>query len=198
MTTLAGTTVTLEEAVTKRRRRHLTWLYAGLALGFLALFLSIFANAYLSVGRQQKINIAEITMTDLRVALLNYRQEYGKWPPGTEVYGKDAVARTDGAFMKAMAGGEVIFFTWQPDRNARVTGFRTHPETGELELVDPWSTPYVVYVDANLDGRIQAPAQNGVAGESQIVYKSAVMISYGPNKQPGKGRGQENDDIYFY
>ena len=63
----------------------------------------------------------------------------------------------------------------------RVNGMIRNAET--VELVDPWGNYYDVFIDLDLDGKLENPNSEDVASGTTQLHKSAIVFSAGKDRK---------------
>ena len=149
--------------------------------------LPVFEGLFMSSSGNRRGRTLSI-LKDTQVALKSYQAEYDRWPvPKAE---KDYFAVLRGDLVRCLLG-EIS------DLNLRGIRFVDFPiakpkgpslglwkdSTGEVWVMDQWSRPVYVMIDANEDNRLIPPdAKAEGSGELPI---SVAVFSAGPDGIPG-------------
>lgn len=150
-------------------------------------------------GGDGSVPRAKALMKELRVAALNFRVEYDRWPRSLDIEGSESPMELSSTALATLLNfpspeaesdnsRRIIFWDLRKYQN-RVGGVLM--EDGiPSKFLDPWGSPFLMSIDANGDGKILNP--EAAAPERMRFDKEApnelpvpvLIFSAGPDKDP--------------
>jgi len=158
----------------------------------IAILAGIMMPAVNKVMGNAKIKNAQQTALQLVSSISTYQTEYRRFPvEANQLDGTDVRVETDETLMNILLGQDNNQYnprsrSFYSSRNARGRPPRNglvFNEDGGGRLYDPWGNYYQVMMDVDTNHRIQPPFQKEQMAGANIVAKSIVVWSLGPDGQ---------------